>query len=65
MKFDFTKEDFEYLVEKLMLNDELISILEFKIKGYSSTRISLEMNMSERTVARRVRYLKKKIARVL
>lgn len=65
MKFDFTKQEYEDLKEKLMLNEELSQILEYKIKGYSITKISMEMSMSERTVNRKIKQLKNKINRVL
>ena len=65
MNFDFTKEEFENISKRAMLNDELIRIFEMKIKGYSITKMSMELNMSERTVNRRIKELKKKIYRVL
>lgn len=63
--FEFTKEEFEYICQKAMLNDELIKIFEMKIKGYSITKIAFEMNMSESTVSRRIKQLKRKIMKVL
>ena len=63
--FEFTKQEFEALKEQLMLNEELSLILEMKIKGYSITKMALEMNMSESTINRRIKQLKKKIMRVL
>lgn len=63
--FDFTKDEYEELKEKLMLNEEMSKILEMKIKGCSIVEISMKLNLSERTVARRVKLLKKKIIRVL
>jgi biotin operon repressor len=65
MVFDFTKEEFDNISKRAMLNDELIKIFEMKIKGYSITKMSMELNMSERTVNRRIKELKKKIYRVL
>lgn len=63
--FDFTKEEYEYIKEKAMLNEELSQILEMKIKGYSIAKIALETHLSERTVSRRIRQLKKKIMKVI
>ena len=63
--FEFTKEEYEELKEKLMLNEELSTILEMKIKGCSIIEISMKLNLSERTVNRRINKLKKKIIRVL
>lgn len=63
--FNFTKEEYLMLKEKLMLNDELSKILEMKIMNESNTKIAMELHLSERTLARRIKELKKKIMRVL
>ena len=64
-KFDFTKKEYEYLKENLMLNEELSLILEMKIKGESITKMALELNTSESTISRRISELKRKIKRIL
>lgn len=63
--FEFTKEEFEEICNKAMLNNELTKIFEMKIKDYSITKIAFEMNMSESTVNRRIKQLKKKIMKVI
>ena len=63
--FEFTKEEFDAICEKAMLNEELIKIFEMKIKDYSITKIAMEMSMSESTIKRRIKQLKKKIIKVL
>jgi DNA-binding Lrp family transcriptional regulator len=63
--FEFTKEEFEEIVKKAMLNEELTKIFEMKIKNYSNTKIAMDLNISERTLTRRIKELKKKILRVL
>lgn len=63
--FDLTKEEYETIKDKLMLNDELSKIFEMKIKNYSITKIALELNMSESTVNRRIKLLKKKIMKLI
>lgn len=63
--FDFTKEEYLLLKEKLMLNDELSQILEMKIKNESNTKIAMTLHLSDRTLSRRIKELKKKIMRVL
>lgn len=63
--FEFTQDEFETICKKAMLNDELTKIFEMKIKGYSITRIAFEMNMSESTINRRIKILKKKIMKVI
>ena len=63
--FNFTKQEFEEIKGKLMLNEEMSKILEMKIKGYSIVQISMELNISESTTSRRIKQLKKKILKVL
>ena len=63
--FDFTKEEYELIKEKAMLNEELSQILEMKIKGYSIPKMALELHVSESTISRRIKKLKKKIMRIL
>lgn len=63
--FNFTKEEYESISEKAMLSDELKQILEMKIKNYSITKIAMEMSMSESSVNRRIKQLKKKIMKVI
>lgn len=63
--FDFTKEEYELIKEKAMLNEELSKILEMKIKGYSITKMALELHTSTSTIDRRIRKLKKKIMKVI
>lgn len=63
--FDLTKEEYNYIKDKLMLNEELSKILEMKIKRYSITKMSMELNMSESSVNRRIKELKRKIKKIL
>lgn len=63
--FDFSKEEYETIKEKAMLNPQLSKILEMKIQGCSNTEIALAIPLSDRTLGRRLRTLKKKIEKVL
>lgn len=63
--FNFTKEEYESISEKAMLSDELKQILEMKIKDYSITKMAMELNMSESSINRRIKQLKKKIMKVI
>lgn len=65
MKFDFTKDEYEMLRDRLMLNDELATIFEMKIRGYSIVEMSMKLNMSESTVKRRVKEIRNKLEKVL
>ncbi len=65
LNFDFTKEEYELIKEKAMLNAQLSKILEMKIKGYSNVEIAMAIPLSERTLSRRLKQLRKKIEKVL
>ena len=62
---EFTFDEFESIKQRAMLNEELSMIFELKIKSYSTYQIAMELNLSERTVTRRIKQLKDKIKRVL
>ena len=64
-KFDFTKTEYQYIVEECMFNDELKEIFELLIKNYSRTQIAMKLNMSERTLDKRIRVIKNKIKKIL
>ena len=51
--------------EKLMLNDELLKILEMRIKNCTIVEISLATHLSESTVKRRLNVIKKKLTKIL
>lgn len=63
--FEFTLDEFESICDKAMLNAELKQIFEMKIKGYSIVQMAIKLNMSESTVNRRIKQLKKKIMKVI
>ena len=64
-RFDFTKDEYETLRDKMMLNEELTKIFEMKIRGCSIIEMSIKLNMSESTVKRRVKEIKKKLEKVI
>ena len=63
--FEFTKQDYNRIVEECMLDEEHQKLLEYKIKGYSIAKISQLLNVSEGTVSVMVSKLKKKIKKIL
>ena len=48
-----------------MLNDEYKKLFEMKIKGYSRTKMSMELNVSSSTLDVMIKKLKKKIMKIL
>lgn len=65
LKIELNKKEYEKLVNDLMLNEELAKILEMRIKGMSITQMALALNLSEPTISRRIKELKKKIKRII
>lgn len=66
-KFDFTKAELDYIKENANFNNEqlkIFNLLTHKDGRKSIVYISIEMNMSESTVKRRVKEIKKKILKV-
>ncbi len=65
MIFEFTKTEYEHICEECMLNDEYKKLLEMKIKGYTRTKMAIELNVSESTLDIMIKKLKKKIKKIL
>lgn len=63
--FDFTRDEYDYFVNKCMFNYEEKQILEMKIKGETIVSIAMKLNISEATVSRRIRKIRNKILRVI
>jgi hypothetical protein len=63
--FLFTLKDYEYLVEQCMLDEEYSKLLEMEIKGYSRTKMAMELLVSESKLDTMIKNLKKKIKKVL
>ena len=63
--FDFTKTDYEYIVKECMLDEEYQKLLEYKIKGYSRTKMAMKLGVSEPTLDVMIKKLKKKIKKII
>lgn len=63
--FDFTRSEYDKICDELMLNDEYKKLLEMKIKGYTRTKMALELKVSEPTLDIMIKKLKKKIRKIL
>ena len=68
VKFDFTKPELNYILENANFTEEqekIFNMLTSKYGRQSIVYISMNMNMSESTVKRRIKQIKKKILRLL
>jgi orotate phosphoribosyltransferase-like protein len=63
--FEFTRTEYEEICEECMLNDDYRKLFEMKIKGYSRTKMAMELNVSEATLDVMIKKLKKKIKKIL
>lgn len=63
--FEFSKQEYLRICDEAMLNEEYCKLLEMKIKGYTRTKMALELNVSEPTLDVMIKKLKKKITKIL
>ena len=63
--FELTKTDYNKLVEECMLDEEYQKLLEYKIKGYSRTKMALKLGVSESRLNIMIKKLKKKIRKFI
>ncbi len=61
IKFDFSYNDYQDFLIKCPFSEEEKQILKYRRKGKSIVEISMILNLSERTVSRRVKSIYKKI----
>lgn len=65
LKIDLTREEYDELTNKLMLNEFQERILEYRIKEYSITKMSILEHCSESTISREIKKIKNKIKKVI
>ena len=69
-KFNFTATEIDYFIKECMLNEELALILTWLNMDYSRIQVKMMLEdkgyyMSERTLDRKIKTIKKKILRVI
>lgn len=65
MKLDFTKQEISDIKSKIYLSELQERILEYRLKEYSITKMSMLENLSESTINREIKKIKKKIMKVI
>jgi hypothetical protein len=63
--FLFTKKDYDYFVEQGMLDEEYAKLLEMEIKGYSRTKMAMELVVSESKLDTMIKNLKEKLKKLM
>lgn len=65
LKGEFTGPECDFLRANCNFTREEKQVFNLRVAGCSLVEIAMELNMSESTVSRRIRAVKKKIVRVL
>jgi len=65
VKFDFTLDEYNYFCEKCLFTKEQKEILDKRVEGMSIIAISIDMNLSESTIKRNIKKIKRKILKVI
>lgn len=65
LKIDLTREEYDELINKLVLNEFQERILEYRIKEYNITKMSILEHCSESTINREINKIKNKIKRAI
>ena len=62
-KFEYTNAKYKFIVENIIFNEpkKEREILDLVVKGYNNVEIGNKIGMSEKTVYRRKKEIKKKI----
>lgn len=64
-KLDFTKQEIANIKSKIYLSEDEEKILDMWLKGCYDVEIYMKLGLSQRTLTRRKKDIKKKIMRVI
>lgn len=65
IKTEFTEPECERFRQECNFTDEELAVFDLRVKAHSIVEIQHELNMSESTVNRRIKSIKKKIYKVM
>ena len=65
LKFEFTQQEVNDIKNKIYLSEIQERIFEYRLKEYSITKMAMLENVSESTINRELKKIKKKIMRVI
>lgn len=64
-KLEFTKREVEEIKSKIYLSELQERIFEYRLKEYSITKMAMLENVSESTINRELKKVKRKIMKVI
>lgn len=65
LRFEFTRSEVDEIKNKIYLSEIQERIFEYRMKEYSITKMAMLENVSESTINRELKKIKKKILRIL
>lgn len=65
LKLEFTRQEVDDLKNKIYLSELQERVLEYRLKEYSITKMAILENVSESTISRELKKVKKKIMKVI
>ena len=65
LKLEFTKQEVDIIKSKIYLSEIQERIFEYRLKEYSITKMAMLENVSESTISREIKKIKKKIIKIL
>lgn len=65
LKLEFTKSEVEEIKSKIYLSELQERIFEYRLKEYSITKMAMLENVSESTIYRELKKVKRKIMKVI
>ncbi len=65
LKLEFTKQEVDIIKSKIYLSEMQERIFEYRLREYSITKMAMLENVSESTISRELKKIKKKIMRII
>lgn len=65
LRLEFTKSEVNEIKDKIYLSEIQERIFDYRMKEYSITKMAMLENVSESTINRELKKIKKKILRIL
>ena len=65
LRLEFTRQEVNEIKNKIYLSEMQERIFEYRLKEYSITKMSMLENVSESTISRELKKVKKKIMKVI
>ena len=65
LKLDFTKQEVENIKSKIYLTELQERIFEYRLKEFSITKMAMLEHLSESTINREIKKIKRKIMKII